>query len=226
MSERIAKFISSAGVCSRRDAERLIINGKVKVDGILINTPAMNVSSNNRVEVNDHLIKKITGIKIWKYYKPAGLITTNHDPEGRKTIFEQLKHLPRVISIGRLDINSEGLLLLTNNGAFAREMELPANRVKRVYDVRVHGKFHLVNTKLKRIKIDNIIYKIESLTLLKNGKSNAWFRIVLLEGKNREIRKIFNYLGLQVNRLIRIQYGGYKLYNLKPGDVIQANLDN
>ncbi|HJD60334.1 MAG TPA: rRNA pseudouridine synthase [Rickettsia endosymbiont of Omalisus fontisbellaquei] len=216
--QRLAKVISNAGVCSRRDAEKLIIEGQVKVDGITILSPAINVEISNQIEVSGTLINQSQKPRLWIYYKPVGLITTHKDPLSRKTVFEDLTGLPRVISIGRLDLNSEGLLLLTNSGDLARQFELPSSRLKRVYHVRAYGNPDiLLKSDYKNLEIDGIFYNPESIKLLKQNKTNAWFEVVLFEGKNREIRRIFEYFGLKVNKLIRVQYGSFTISNLKPG---------
>jgi 23S rRNA pseudouridine2605 synthase len=216
--QRLAKVISNAGVCSRRDAEKLIIEGQVKVDGITILSPAINVEISNQIEVSGTLINQSQKPRLWIYYKPVGLITTHKDPLSRKTVFEDLTGLPRVISIGRLDLNSEGLLLLTNSGDLARQFELPSSRLKRVYHVRAYGNPDiLLKSDYKNLEIDGIFYNPESIKLLKQNKTNAWFEVVLFEGKNREIRRIFEYFGLKVNKLIRVQYSSFTISNLKPG---------
>ncbi|AAL03345.1 pseudouridine synthase [Rickettsia conorii] len=221
---RLAKIISNAGVCSRRDAEKLIVAGQVKVDGITILSPTTNVDISNQIEVSGTLINNIHKPRLWIYYKPVGLITTHKDPLSRKTVFEQLTGLPRVISIGRLDLNSEGLLLLTNSGDLARQFELPSSRLKRVYHVRAYGKSDiLLKSNYKNLEIDGIFYNPHSIKLLKQNKTNCWFEVVLFEGKNREIRRIFEYCGLKVNKLIRIQYGSFTIDNLKPGDYKEIN---
>ncbi|WP_341786733.1 pseudouridine synthase [Rickettsia endosymbiont of Cantharis rufa] len=216
--QRLAKVISNAGVCSRRDAEKLIIEGQVRVNGITILSPAINVEISNQIEVSGVLINQSQKPRLWIYYKPVGLITTHKDPLSRKTVFEDLSGLPRVISIGRLDLNSEGLLLLTNSGDLAREFELPSSRLKRVYHVRAYGNPDiLLKSDYKNLEIDGIFYNPGSIKLLKRNKTNAWFEVILFEGKNREIRKIFGYFGLKVNKLIRVQYGSFTISNLKPG---------
>lgn len=221
--QRLAKAISNAGICSRRDAEGLIIAGKVKVDGSVALSPAINVNDNNQIEVSGKLINRQQVTRLWIYYKPVGLITTHKDPFARKTVFEELVNLPRVISVGRLDLNSEGLLLLTNNGDLARKFELPASKMRRVYRVRAYGSpKSLLNSNYRNIKINGIYYNPESIKLIQEGTTNSWFEVVLIEGKNREIRKIFEYFGLKVNRLIRIQYGEYVLGNLKAGEYTEV----
>jgi 23S rRNA pseudouridine2605 synthase len=224
MRERIAKFIASSGVCSRREAEALITSLKVKVDGEIISSPALNVSSDNVIEVNGQIIKKAAEKRLWLYYKPVGLITTHSDPENRPTVFEQLPELPRVISVGRLDLNSEGLLLLTNSGEIASNMESPKNKFERVYLVRVYGDITRIKSIPKVITIDGVRYSPKSIKLTSQGRVNSWFEVVLTEGKNREIRRIFEHFGLQVNRLIRTSYGPYHLGNLKPGQYKEVKL--
>lgn len=217
--QRLAKFISNAGICSRRDAEKLILDGQVKVDGIIVTSPATNVDTDNQVEVLGSLITSSQKSRLWIYYKPVGLITTHKDPLSRKTVFEQLPGLPRVISIGRLDLNSEGLLLLTNNGDLARQFELPSSKLKRVYHVRAYGNPDLLlKSNYKNLEIDGIFYNPQSIKLIKKSSSNAWFEVILFEGKNREIRRIFEHFGLKVNKLIRTEYGDFKLDNLKPNE--------
>lgn len=217
--QRIAKAISSAGVCSRRQAELLIAKGLVEVDGVLVASPATLVSDNEVIKVSGEIIKKIIEPKLWLYYKPVSLITTHIDPYGRATVFGNIVGLPRVISVGRLDLNSEGLLLLTNSGSLARLLELPSSKLERIYKVRAYGNDLKCITKIKfPITIDDIIYRPISIKLIQQGKANSWFEVILAEGKNREVRKIFSHLGLKVNRLIRIKYGPFELGNLKPNE--------
>lgn len=224
--KRLAKAISDAGFCSRRDAEKIILESRVSVDGNIINTPAFNVSDANKITIDGKLLSAKEPQRIWLYYKPAGLVTTHKDPQNRPTVFENLPaHLPRVISVGRLDLNSEGLLLLTNSGDLARKFELPSNKFIRTYKVRVNGYVDMkaLAQAEKGITIEGERYKIESIKLTKAG-NNSWLEIKLAEGKNREIRKIFAHFGLKVSRLIRISYGPYKLADLKPGEVIETKI--
>jgi len=287
--QRLAKAISNSGICSRRQAEKLILAGEVKLDGEIIISPAINVSDQNIIEVSGKIININQNPRLWVYYKPLGLITTHKDTYGRETVFDNLPNLPRVISIGRLDLNSEGLLLLTNNGDLARKFELPSSKLERVYKVRAYGDHRniisycerqpviasvvkqsqeattnaaqdchirpkdpsgndrvynlkrlgvrldeiatlppgkLAMTGLScdyRIIIDKISYNPKSIKLVKAGATNSWFEVVLTEGKNREIRKIFEYFGLKVNRLIRLQYGSFLLGSLKPGEYKEQN---
>ena len=224
ISGRIAKFIAAAGICSRRQAEKMVLQGRIRIDGQTINTPVITVTPENVVEIDGKIISLIEQTRLWLYYKPVGLITTHHDPQNRPTVFEALKpYLPRVISVGRLDLNSEGLLLLTNSGALAQELESPKNNFARVYKVRAHGKVsslitYIIHNKSRPLTIDNITYTPKSIRLISEGITNSWFEVILTEGKNREIRKIFAYFSLKVSRLIRVKYGKYNLGNLKPGE--------
>ncbi len=225
--QRLAKAISNAGICSRRDAELLIKNNQVKVNGVIIDSPATNVDETSVIEVSGKLINQQHIPRLWVYYKPVGLITSHKDTSGRETVFASLAkmNLPRVISIGRLDINSEGLLLLTNNGDLARKFELPSSKIERVYKVRAYGNPNLLLKNYKNIEIDQIRYDPKSIKLIKSGRTNCWFEVVLTEGKNREIRKIFEYFGLTVNRLIRISYGDFLLGNLQPNQYKEQTLE-
>ena len=221
---RIAKFVAQAGFCSRREAEKLLLNKKIMINSIICKNPATKVNDFDVVEINGKKITINSEIRLWKFYKPRGLISTTKDPRGRKTIFDILpKSMPRVISIGRLDINSEGLILLTNNGDLSRFFELPKNKIIRKYKVRVRGiinKEKLISLK-NGITIDQVIYKSINAKLIKQSSSNAWINIILSEGKNREIRKICSYFGWDVNKLIRIEYGNYSIKNIKPGQITE-----
>jgi len=221
---RIAKFISHSGYCSRRDAEKLIVKNKVKLNYYICNNPATNVSINDKIIINNKIIKINNKIRIWLVYKPIGIITSSKDYRGRKTIFEIIpKSLSKIISVGRLDINSEGLIIMTNNGDLARYFELPKSEFKRIYKVRVQGKVDSVSlAKLsKGITIEGTKYKAIRAKLEKQMNSNAWIIMELKEGKNREIRKICKHLGWRVNKLIRIQFGQFNIGKLKPGEIIE-----
>ncbi|GAB4165399.1 MAG: pseudouridine synthase [Rickettsiaceae bacterium] len=223
---RVAKFIASSGVCSRRQAEKLIEQGVVSIDGKIITSPAVGISSDNIVTVNGKKLDHIPLPRLWLYYKPVGLITTHNDPQGRKTVFESLADkLPRVISVGRLDINSEGLLLLTNSGEVSRYFESPQNRIERIYKVRVFGKGRALDFDNQKIEIDGVKYHPKSIKQLQKTGANSWYEVVLTEGKNREIRRIFEYFGFEVSRLIRTNFGSYSLGNLKPGEFKEVKLD-
>ena len=220
--ERIAKVMARAGLCSRREAERWIAAHRVAVDGKVLTTPAFLVTRNNRITVDGVGIPENEPVRMWRVNKPLGLLTTHRDPEGRPTLFEQLpKNMPRVISIGRLDINSEGLLLLTNDGELARKLELPATGWTRRYRVRVHGQVD--EAKLAAlaggVEIEGIKYAGIRADLDRKQGANAWLTMALVEGKNREIRKIMEHLELKVNRLIRVAYGPFQLGALGPGQV-------
>ena len=221
---RIAKFISHSGYCSRRDAEKLILKNKVKLNYYICNNPATNISIDDKIIINNKILKINNKIRIWLLYKPIGVITSSKDNRGRTTIFEIIpKSLSKIISVGRLDINSEGLIIMTNNGDLARYFELPKSKFKRIYKVRVQGKVDNVSlSKLsKGITIEGIRYKAIRAELKKQTNSNAWIIMELKEGKNREIRKICKHLGWRVNKLIRIQFGQFNIGKLKPGEIIE-----
>ncbi len=220
--ERIAKIIAAAGVCSRRDAERKILAGSVKVNGTTLNTPAFLVSDTDKVEVDGVLLGQKPETRVWCYHKPAGLIVSARDPKGRPTVFDQLpKHLPRVVSVGRLDFNSEGLLLLTNDGTLARQLELPTNGWKRKYRVRIHGTLsaEMLGRLQKGVKVNGVQYAPCTVEVEKKQGTNTWILMTLTEGKNREIRKLMDFFGTPVTRLIRISYGPFMLGNLAKGEV-------
>lgn len=220
--ERIAKIIAAAGLCSRRDAERWILDGRVSVNGTTLNTPACVVGAEDVVVVDGKPLKEKEAPRLWCYHKKAGLMTTHKDPGGRPTVFEKLpKYLPRVISVGRLDFNSEGLLLLTNNGELSRALEHPSRGWKRKYRVRVHGKLtpEILGRLRKGVKIDGIAYAPAEIEIEKEQGTNTWVLMTITEGKNREIRKLMEFFGLQVTRLIRIAYGPFQLGSLPVGEV-------
>jgi 23S rRNA pseudouridine2605 synthase len=222
---RLAKRIAESGIASRREAERMIESGCVAVDGVTITTPVFFVNDTNIVAVNGKIIlSKSEEIILWRFYKPRGVITSKRDTRNRKTVFDLLdKNQHRLLYIGRLDYNSEGLLLFTNNGDLARKMELPETALKRTYRVRIFGKLSAdAMQKLKQgVTIDGIKYRaadvqVDSAT---SDSRNVWLTITISEGKNREIRKIMEHFGCSVNRLIRIGYGPFKLDKLKPGEI-------
>ncbi len=225
MTQRLAKLIARSGVCSRREAEKYILDKRVTVNGNIIDTPAFNVSENDMVLIDGEKLPEIEETKLFLYYKPIGLVTTHKDEKGRQTVFDTLPpSVGRVISVGRLDLNSEGLLLLTNSGALARELELPSNAWSRRYRVRVHGKIDEKKFKEleKGVTIDGVSYGKVGIVLDSQNGTNAWLTITLSEGKNREIRKLMKYVGLDVARLIRVSYGPFQLGNLKKGELRQV----
>jgi len=220
--ERIAKRLARLGLCSRRDAERWIAQGRVAVDGTVLTSPALNVSDAAVITVDGRQVGTPDRASLWRYHKPRGLITTHRDPEGRPTVFAALPpDMPRVISVGRLDLNSEGLLLLTNDGALARHLELPATGWKRRYRVRVHGTVDETGLAAlaKGITVDGIAYGLIEAALERRQGSNAWLTMTLREGRNREIRRVLAALGLDVTRLIRVSYGPFQLGTLAQGAV-------
>lgn len=219
---RIAKALARAGLCSRRDAERWIAEGRVRVNGKRIDTPAVTVKPSDRILVDGKPLPAAEPVQLWRYHKPKGLVTTHRDPEGRPTVFDNLPaDLPRVVSIGRLDFNTEGLLLLTNDGALARHLELPTTGWLRRYRVRAHGRVTAEDlAKLSEgVEIEGVRYGPVEATLDSVQGANTWLTLGLREGKNREVRKILASLGLEVNRLIRISYGPFQLLDLPPGAV-------
>lgn len=220
--ERIAKVMARVGLCSRRDAEAWIAAGRVSVNGKLIASPALNVTKRDRVVVDGKPLPMRERTRLFRYYKPRGLMTTNRDPEGRPTLFEKLpKDLPRVVTVGRLDFNSEGLLLLTNDGGLARVLELPATGWLRRYRVRAKGRTRpeQLEALRKGVTVDGIAYGPMEAVLDREQGSNVWLTVGLREGKNREVRKVLGSIGLEVNRLIRISYGPFQLSEMKEGTV-------
>ncbi|WP_367279108.1 pseudouridine synthase [uncultured Roseibium sp.] len=220
--ERIAKVMARAGLCSRREAETWIENGRVELNGKALTTPAITVTPNDKVVVDGKLLPTRERTRLWLYHKPRGLVTTNKDPEGRPTVFDRLPaELPRVLTVGRLDINTEGLLLLTNDGGLARVLELPSTGWLRRYRVRAFGK--VTQADLDGLKdgiaIEGALYGAIEATLDKEQGGNSWMTVGLREGKNREVKRVLEHLGLTVNRLIRLSYGPFQLMDLPEGDV-------
>jgi 23S rRNA pseudouridine2605 synthase len=221
--ERIAKVIARAGVCSRRDAERLIAEGRVTLNGRKIDSPAVNVTPRDKVAVDGAGLPTAEGVRLWRYHKPKGRVTTHRDPEGRPTVFDALPpELPRVISVGRLDFNTEGLLLLTNDGALARHLERPTTGWLRRYRVRARGAIAQAELDVLKdgITIDGIHYgPVEAKLDRIQGGGNIWLTLGLREGKNREVRRIMEHLKLTVNRLIRLSFGPFALGDLEAGAI-------
>ncbi len=231
--DRIAKVMARAGVCSRRDAEKLIADGRVKVNGKTITSPALNVLASDKVVVDGKILPSREQTRLFLYHKPKGLVTTHKDEQGRSTVFDELpKDLPRVVSVGRLDLNTEGLLLLTNDGGLSRHLELPDTGWKRKYRVRVNGKVN--PTRLASLKsgitVEGVRYKSIEAKLeeqpeeREHAGANSWISITLREGKNREIRRVMEALGLKVTRLIRTDYGPFTLGKMPRGAVSEVSV--
>jgi 23S rRNA pseudouridine2605 synthase len=228
---RIAKYLAACGVASRRASEKLIIEGLVEVDGVVVSNLATQIDDGQKVRVEGKVVQRFAERKIWLFHKPKGMLTTRHDPQGRQTIYDILpKDMANVITIGRLDMNTEGLLVLTNDGDFARHMELPSSHVPRHYRVRISGSLtqHMIRQIESGLTIEEqdgekMHYKPCAVHVdrTRDGR-NQWLTMVLHEGKNREIRKIFEYFDLQVSRLIRVQYGDFKLGEIAVGGVVEA----
>ncbi len=220
--DRIAKVLSRAGIASRREAERMIAAGRVAVNGKRIDSPALNVTGQDKLTVDGKPVSEPEPPRVWLYHKPAGLVTSARDEHGRETVFDTLPDdMPRVMSVGRLDLNSEGLLLLTNDGEIKRRMELPSTGWQRRYRVRVKGApEEAALDKLRAgITVDGLHYQPMTITLDRTQGANAWLTVSIREGKNREIRRAMEAIGLTVNRLIRVSYGPFQLGSLKPGAV-------
>jgi 23S rRNA pseudouridine2605 synthase len=220
--ERIAKYLARAGIASRREVERMIEAGRVKVNGKRLDTPAFKVTGSERIEVDDKPVEAAQATKLWRYHKPAGLVTTHSDPEGRETVFDKMpRDIGRVISIGRLDLTSEGLLLMTNDGGLARALELPSTGWTRKYRVRAWGRIDAkaIAELAAGITVDGVKYGPILVEVERDSGTNVWLNVDLKEGKNREIRKVLEACGLAVNRLIRTAYGPFQLGHLALGEV-------
>lgn len=223
---RIAKIIARSGAYSRRDAERLISEGRVSYGGEIVKEFVMELEDISLLKVDNEQLPQQEKTRLWIYYKKPGLITSSRDEKGRKTVFDDLpEYLPRVITVGRLDYHSEGLLLLTNNGHLARYFELPKNKITRTYKVRVFGipDMKKLLTSIEGITIDGINYKVRDIKIESQQRSNSWILIELNEGKNREIRNLMDYFNLKISRLIRIKYGEFAINAMKPGDVQEVS---
>lgn len=220
--ERIAKRMARAGLCSRREAERWIEAGRVQLNGKKLASPAITVTNRDHIEVDGTPLPAIERTRLWLFHKRTKTITTNKDPEGRRTIFDTLpQDMPRVLSVGRLDINTEGLLLLTNDGGLARVLELPATGWLRRYKVRAHGKVsqEQLDALKDGIAVDGVLYGSIEAILERQQGHNCWLTLAFREGKNREVKKVLTALGLEVNRLIRLSYGPFQLSDIEPGAV-------
>jgi 23S rRNA pseudouridine2605 synthase len=224
--ERVAKRIARSGLCSRRDAERLIAAGRVAVDGAVLTSPAVTVTPASLVTVDGEPLPSAEPPRLLRYHKPAGLLTAARDPEGRPTIYDRLPpDLPRLMPVGRLDLASEGLLLLTNDGGLKRRLELPSTGWIRRYRVRVHGEVDPAKLAAlsNGITVDGFAYGPIEARLDKVQGSNAWLTVSLREGKNREIRRVLEHFGWPVSRLIRLSFGPFQLGRLRPGDVEEVS---
>ncbi len=222
---RIAKAIARSGLCSRRDAEKWIFQGRVTINGKQLDTPACIITEKDVVMVDGKPLPDAQQVQLWRYNKPKGLVTTHKDPEGRPTVFRAIQdQLPRVISVGRLDINTEGLLLLTTDGHLARALELPSTGWLRRYRVRANGR--VTEDQLKKlsngITVDGVNYGPIEAHLEREQGTNCWLTVAFREGKNREVKNVLGALGLQVNRLIRTSYGPFNLGDLKPGELVEV----
>lgn len=220
--QRIAKLLARAGVASRREIERMIVEGRIAVDGIIIETPATLLKSLTGVTVDGKAVKPPTAARLFRYHKPTGLLTAERDPKGRPTIYDRLpKGLPRLMPVGRLDLNTEGLLLLTNDGEFKRQLELPATGVTRSYRARAYGNVTQLQLEalMMGIEIEGVRYGSINANLERRTGANVWIELSLAEGKNREVRRVLEHLGLKVSRLIRTSYGPFILGDLPAGGV-------
>lgn len=220
--ERIAKVMARAGLCSRREAERWIEAGRVALNGKTLTSPAVVVGESDTVVVDGKPLPQKEPRRLWRYHKPAGLVVSHRDEKGRRSVFDALRtELPRVVSVGRLDLNTEGLLLLTNDGELARKLELPATGWVRRYRVRAHGVADQDRLAALQngVVVDGVRYGAINATLERVQGANCWLSLALKEGKNREIKKVCEHLGLTVNRLIRVSYGPFQLGELKRGAV-------
>lgn len=220
--DRIAKVLSRAGIASRREAERMIEAGRVSVNGKTIDSPALNVTPSDKILVDGKMVGEPDAPRLWLYHKPAGLVTTEKDEKDRATVFASLPEtMPRVMSVGRLDLNSEGLLLLTNDGEMKRKLELPSTGWLRRYRVRINGS--VSEAKLDELRagitVEGLTYQPMVVTFDRQQGANAWLTVSIREGKNREIRRAMQAIGVTVNRLIRVSYGPFQLGNLKQGEV-------
>lgn len=224
--DKIAKILASHGLCSRREAERWIEAGRVTCAGETLLDCALRIKDLELIRVDGKALPKKPNLGLWLYYKPKGVITSHKDPQGRPTLFDQVRHLgDHIISVGRLDYNSEGLILLTNQGSLARLLELPSTGIKRTYRVRVFGPLsdHDIDLIKEGVMIDGVYYQGADVVIEHEEKSYQWLRMTLIEGKNREIRRLIEHFDGQVTRLIRTQYGPFVLGTMEPDQCIQVD---
>ena len=220
--QRIAKLLARAGIASRREIERMIAEGRIAIDGVTIETPATLLKSLTGVTVDGIAVKPPTAARLFRYHKPTGLLTAERDPKGRPTIYDRFpKGLPRLMPVGRLDLNTEGLLLLTNDGEFKRQLELPATGVTRSYRARAYGNVSQsqLEALMMGVEIEGVRYGSINANLERRTGANVWIELSLAEGKNREVRRVLEHLGLKVSRLIRTSYGPFILGDLPAGSV-------
>jgi 23S rRNA pseudouridine2605 synthase len=225
--QRIAKLLARAGVASRREIERMIEERRIAIDGVALETPATIVTSLAGVTVDGVAVKAPTVARLFRYHKPVGLLTTERDPAGRPTIYDRLpRDLPRVVPVGRLDLNTEGLLLLTTDGELKRQLELPSSKVPRTYRARAFGEIsqEQLEELSTGVEIEGMRYGSIDANLERRTGRNAWIEMTLTEGKNREVRRVLEHLGLQVSRLIRVRYGPFHLEDLPPGGVDEVRM--
>lgn len=224
--DRIAKLLARAGIASRREVERMIEDGRVKIGDEVVTTPATLLKSLRGVSVDGKLVGPIAAPRLFRFHKPAGLITAERDPTGRPTIYTALRNslpadTPRVMPVGRLDVNTEGLLLMTNDGELKRAMELPSTGIPRTYRVRTFGDITQARLEelIEGIEVDGVRYGPINANLERSAGRNKWIEMTLIEGKNREIRRVLEHLGLEVSRLLRTRYGPFELADLQRGSV-------
>ena len=228
-NQRLSKKIARSGFSSRREAEKYIERGRVKVNGAIIKELSFQVGINDQIHIDGRRINKEGKTRLWKFHKPKGLITSHKDEKSRQTIFQILpKNLPRLITVGRLDLNSEGLLLLTNDGDLKRKLELPSSKIVRSYRVRAKGvaNENKLSSLRQGITVDGISYRPMELNIIRQNTSNVWLSVRLMEGKNREIRLSFQAIGLQVNKLIRTSFGPITLGKLDKGQIEEVELNS
>lgn len=223
--QRIAKLLARAGVASRREIERMIQDRRIAIDGVAIETPATLLKSLKGVTVDGKPVKPPEAARLFRFHKPRGLLTTERDPKGRPTIYDRLpKGLPRLMPVGRLDLNTEGLLLMTTDGGLKRQLELPATGIERTYRARAYGKVSQAQLEdlMMGIEIEGVRYGSINANIERRTGANLWIEMRLSEGKNREVRRVLEFLGLEVSRLIRTSYGPFELGDLEPGAVIEV----